>query len=150
MLYILFGCANTSTTFLNEVKNLSSPKVWVGKHWHLEELLCCLFPMRKYMDVLLCQIQASPKEFDLEKYLLLTFFILNIDAHKINYFHFFIYTPIAKQLEKYFFRCVILHAFIDVIFRLWETWILVPNQLFCNFIIGWHVGNKFINVKKLS
>lgn len=38
-----------------------SPKVWVHKHWHLEELLCCLFPMRKYMDVLLCQIQESPR-----------------------------------------------------------------------------------------
>jgi hypothetical protein len=52
--------------------------------------------MRKYMDVLLCQIQASPKEFefDLEKYLLLTFFIINIDAHKIGYFHFVINTPI--------------------------------------------------------
>jgi hypothetical protein len=129
-----------------------STKVWVCKHWHLEELLCCLFPMRKYMDVLLCQIQKSPIEFefDLEKYLLLTFFILNIDAQKINYFCFVIYTPIVKQLEKYVFRCVILHAFIDVIFWLWETWILIPNQCFCNFIIGWHVGNKFINIKKLS
>jgi hypothetical protein len=74
--------------------------------------------MRRYMDVLLCQIQKSPKEFefDLEKYLLLTLFILNIDAQKINYFRSVIYTPIAKQLEKYVFRCVILHAFIDVIF----------------------------------